>query len=365
MSSHNSEHVFVIAEVGVNHNGDLETAIELVHASIAAGADAVKFQTFDANALVTADAQLAPYQVRASNATSSQRELLEALCLSPSDHREIARVVRSHGREFLSTPFDVKSLDFLIDDLGMGIIKIPSGEITNLPYLVEVASRHLPMLVSTGMSTTPEVARALHAVAFGRDLGRQPRSKEEFTDFVTNMNLRVCDLDVTLLHCTSEYPAPMEHLNLRAIETLQSEFGCPIGYSDHSLGVEAALGAVALGATVIEKHITLDQTQVGPDHAASSTPEEFSVMVSGIRRLSVALGDGVKAPRGEEHVNATVVRRSVVSARDIQQGEQFQESYLELKRPALGLPPEELWSLTGHRAARDISAGTLISKDDL
>lgn len=326
-------HVYVIAEAGVNHNGSLETARQLVDAAVAAGADAVKFQTFRATDVMVPDAPKADYQVSATGSDESQLQMVQHLALDESAHRELLAYCANRGIEFLSSPFDAWSID-LLDRLGLATIKVPSGEITNLPYLRRIGALRRRLIVSTGMSTMDEVADALDALeASGTPLAL-----------------------VTLLHCTSEYPAPYDEINLRAMVALGREFGLPYGYSDHTLGNEVALSAVALGAVVVEKHLTLDRGMLGPDHAASAEPAQMADLIHAIRHIEVALGDGVKRPMPSELSTMRVARKSIVAARDIAEGERFAEENLTTKRPASGVSPMAWDRLLGRPASRGYRA---------
>jgi N,N'-diacetyllegionaminate synthase len=333
--------VFVIAEAGVNHNGDLSLALRLCDAARAAGADAVKFQTFRAEDLVVPGAPTAQYQARETG-QQDQFALLQQLELSLDQHQAIQAHCKKIGIEFFSTPFSVPAVDMLVG-LGVARIKLSSGELTHRALVERAAATRLPLLVSTGMASMDEIREALGWIVAARG-----------------------DLqEVTVLHCTSAYPAPDSALNLQAIRSMQSDLGLPIGYSDHSLGSEAALAAVAMGATVIEKHLTLDRSLPGPDHSASLEPEQFKQMVDGIRRVSAMLGDGVKAPGPEEADTARVARRSVVAAVDIPPGVPIDASMLACRRPATGISPRDLEAVIGRIARAPIAAGSVFTWDQL
>jgi N,N'-diacetyllegionaminate synthase len=335
------DRVFVIAEAGVNHNGDLAMALRLCDAAQSAGADAVKFQSFRAEDLVLRGAPTAAYQARETG-QQDQFALLQALELSPAQHEAIKRHCDAIGIEFFSTPFSVDAVDMLVR-LGVRRIKLSSGEITHRALVERAAAARLPLLVSTGMATMDEIREALQWIAAARG-GLE---------------------DVTVLHCTSAYPAPDDALNLNAIRSMAAELALPIGYSDHSLGIEAAQAAVALGASVIEKHLTLDRGLPGPDHAASLEPAPFRAMVDGIRRVSAMLGDGVKAPSPQERDTALVARRSVVAAVDIPAGATITEAMLDCRRPASGIAPRELPLLVGRITREAVPAGTILHWDQL
>lgn len=334
-------HVFVIAEAGVNHNGDLALALRLCDAARATGADAVKFQTFRAKDLVVPGAPTAQYQQKQTGA-QDQYAMLEALELSEDQHRQIKAHCDAIGIEFFSTPFSVEAVDMLVR-LGVKRIKLSSGELTHRALVAHAAATGLPLLLSTGMATMDEVREAL-------DWVRQARG-----------GLR----EVTVFHCTSAYPAPDEALNLAAIPQMQQDLGVTIGYSDHSEGIEAALAAVALGATVVEKHITLDCTMPGPDHAASLEPVPFTQMVAGIRRVTAMRGSTVKEPTAAERDTARVARRSVAAACDISAGTLITADMLVCRRPATGIAPRDIGLVAGARARQDIAAMTVLQWEQL
>jgi N-acetylneuraminate synthase len=327
---------FVIAEAGVNHNGSLDLARQLVDAAHAAGADAVKFQTFKAERLVTAAAPKADYQQARTGVAESQLDMLRRLELSEADHRALLAHCQARGIQFISTPFDEASAD-LLAALDVPLFKIPSGEITNLPYLAHLARLGRPMVVSTGMSCLAEVEAAVRTIEAN---GHPP---------------------LALLHCVSNYPAAPRDVNLRAMTTLAVAFGVPVGYSDHTPGNEVTLAAVALGACVIEKHLTLDRTLPGPDHAASLEPDEFATAVRGIRTVEAALGNGRKEPAASEANTAAIARKSIVAARDISAGETLDARALTIMRPGTGLPAAMLSQVMGRRTRRPLAAGSLIT----
>lgn len=325
----------IIAEVGVNHNGDIDVAKLLIEKASAAGADYVKFQTFCTHELTVLDAPQATYQKQTAGEYVSQYEMLKALELSYEAHSILKAYCRQCGIGFLSTPFDLKSLAFL-DQFGIPFWKVPSGEITNYPYLVRMAKTGKRIILSTGMSTLQEIRDALQLL-------RSHGSGE-----------------VTLLHCNTQYPTPFEDANLNAIQTLRERFGVPVGYSDHTTGIEVSVAAAALGATVLEKHFTLDRTMMGPDHCASLEPNELAMMIRMIRNIEKALGSPVKQPSPSEIENIGTVRKSIVAARVIQVGEQFTEENLTTKRPGNGLSPM-LWpKIIGQIAPRSFQADEAI-----
>ncbi|OIQ09843.1 N,N'-diacetyllegionaminic acid synthase [Moorella thermoacetica] len=331
--------VFIIAEAGVNHNGDLQLARKLVDAAVEAGADAVKFQTFKAEEVATPGAERAQYQKdNMPEKDESQLEMIKRLELSYAQFRELYAYCRQKGIIFLSSPFDPESIDFLAE-LGVPYFKIPSGEITNYPFLRRIAGKKRPVILSTGMATLGEVEGAL------RVLGEAGAT------------------DITLLHCTTSYPASLEGVNLRAMLTMKQAFALPVGYSDHTMGIAIPIAAAALGAEVIEKHLTLDRNLPGPDHRASLEPGEFKEMVMAIRQVEKSLGDGIKRPAPGELAVMPAARRSLVAARDIAAGEIITESCLTARRPGTGIPPNFWDVVVGRQARRDIAAGSILSWD--
>ena len=356
--------VYVIAEAGVNHNGDMALARALVDAAADAGADAVKFQTFKAERLVSETAPKAAYQKASTAADETQFAMLKRLELPPESHHALVERCRERKIDFLSTPFDIESLRFLIDELRLTTIKIPSGEITNGPLLLEAARSHIQILLSTGMCSLEEVEAALGVLAFGfTEPAAGPTQHAFRSALATDAGLRAVREGVTLLHCTSEYPAPLADANLRAMETMGAAFGAPVGFSDHTQGIATDIAAAALGATVIEKHFTLDRSLPGPDHGASLEPGQLAEMVAAIRDVEKALGDGVKAPRPSEAGNLDVVRKSLVALRPIRAGEAFTAKNLGAKRPGNGVSPMEYWDLLGRSAARDLQEDETIQPD--
>ena len=328
-------HVFIIAEAGVNHNGDMQLARQLIDAAAEAGADAVKFQTFKAERLASAQTPKCEYQKRASGPSESQLDMLRRLELPQAQHKTLMQHCRKRGIQFLSTPFEEESAKFL-HKLGVPLFKIPSGEITNLPYLEYVARFGRPMIVSTGMSSLGEVEAAVHAI---QTAGNQ---------------------NIALLHCVSNYPAGPENVNLRAMHTMQQAFGLPVGYSDHTMGLEVALAAVALGAQIIEKHFTLDRNLTGPDHAASLEPNELKALVYGIRSIELALGNGLKVARSSESDTLAVIRKSLVAKRRIPAGKLLTSDMIAIRRPGTGLAPALRPYVIGRKAKDDIPAGEVI-----
>lgn len=348
-----AERTLVIAEAGVNHNGALDLALRMVEVAADAGADVVKFQTFKAEHLATAAAAKADYQVANTGDSGSQLEMLRRLELAPHDHAALLARCRTRGIRFMSTAFDAESLAFLAT-LNMPSFKIPSGDITCGPLLLEAARLRRPLIVSTGMSTLADIEAALGVIAWGLTRDDAPRGAGDFAAaFASAAGQQALRRHVTLLHCVTQYPAPPHSVNLRAMETMASAFGLPVGYSDHTLGVEVALAAVARGATVIEKHFTLDRAMPGPDHAASLEPEELKLMVAGIRTIEAALGSSHKGPTVEEAANRAVARRSIVAALPLKAGEPIALDALACKRPGTGMSPMRIWELVGRPARRD------------
>jgi N,N'-diacetyllegionaminate synthase len=330
--------VKIIAEVGVNHNGNLEVAQKLIRVAARAGADYVKFQTFKAERVVTTTAKKADYQINNTGSTLSQFEMIKSLELSKDDHLALIKCCRDNQIAFLSTGFDLESLDYL-NHIGLDFFKIPSGEITNLPYLRRIAGYKKPIVMSTGMSTMSEVREATEAL------------------FAAGLNRK----DLTVLHCNTEYPTPFEDVNLHAMVKMGAELNVQYGYSDHTLGIEVPLAAVAMGAKVIEKHITLDRNMKGPDHNASIEPDELINMVSGIRRIEQALsGSGEKQRSNSERKNLSIARKSIVADARIEKGEIFTESNLTTKRPGDGISPMYWDRIIGKPANRGYNPDDLI-----
>ena len=345
--------VFIIAEAGVNHDGSLDRALRLVDVAADAGADAVKFQTFRADKLVTRRAAKADYQVANTGEQGQQLQMLRALELSEADHEALIEHCRGRGIRFMSTAFDMESLKYLAA-FDMPAIKIPSGDITYGPMLLAAARLGKPLIVSTGMATLGEIEAALSVIACGLTRGGDPTGLEELNAArLSAEGQNALRGTVTLLHCVTEYPAPATDVNLRAMDTMASAFGLPVGYSDHTLGTAVSIAAVARGAKVIEKHFTLDRTLPGPDHAASLEPSELTAMVASIRTVEVALGSPTKGPSEAETRNRAIARRSLVAARPLRAGQIIEAADLTAKRPEDGLSPMAAWSLVGRAAEHD------------
>lgn len=344
---------FIIAEAGVNHNGDISLAKQLIDIAANAGADAVKFQTFQAEKLVSRNAPKAQYQTQTTGTTESQFEMIRKLELSDLDHELLISHAQSRGIQFLSTPFDIPSLHLLTQRFGLKKIKIPSGEITNAPFLLEIARCAERIILSTGMSTLAEVEAALGVLAFGFTTDKAIPQRGDFEQaFASDQGQQELGDRVTLLHCTTEYPAPFMEVNLRAMDTLASAFGLAVGYSDHTPGIHVSLAAVARGARIIEKHFTSDRTLPGPDHQASLEPQELNQLVQQIREIEQALGDGIKRPTASEWKNREVARKSLVASRAIKASEVFTEENLTCKRPCTGVSPFSYWETIEQVATR-------------
>ncbi|MGE3549975.1 MAG: N-acetylneuraminate synthase [Geobacter sp.] len=353
--------VLVIAEAGVNHNGSLDLAKQLIEAAVDAGADAVKFQTFNASALATGDAKKADYQKVTSGANESQFEMLKRLELTTEAHHQLVGHCKKHGIHFLSTPFDLDSIDLLVSVLDVSLLKISSGDITNAPLLHKSAKTQKPIIISTGMSTLADVECALGVLAHGYVCHGQKPCEDAFrAAFASSAGQQALSEKVTLLHCTTEYPAPFDAVNLRAMETLSAAFGLRVGFSDHTAGVAVPIAAVARGAAVIEKHFTLDKNLPGPDHRASLEPAELKVMITAVRQVELALGTGRKFPAACEMANMAVARKSLVSACPIKAGELFTENNLTVKRPGTGVLPLHYWDMLGTAAKRNFAADEVI-----
>jgi N,N'-diacetyllegionaminate synthase len=326
---------FIIAEAGVNHNGDMEIAKRMIDAAISFDADAIKFQTFHADKVVVRYAEKAKYQIETTDSSESQFDMLKKLELSEDQHRELISSCQTKGIKFLSTAFDLGSID-LLESLNVPIHKIPSGEITNLPYLIKIAQTGKPVILSTGMSTMEEVKTTVEIL-------RQNGSGE-----------------ITVLHCNTEYPTPYEDVNLNAMLAMQKELDIKVGYSDHTPGIEVPIAAVAMGAVVIEKHFTLDKNMEGPDHKASLEPDEFAVMVKAIRNIEKALGASEKKPSLSEIKNMIIARKSIVAQRNIRTGEKYTENNLTIKRPGNGISPMKWFEVLGTTAVKDFVEDELI-----
>jgi len=354
----------IIAEAGVNHNGDEKLAFKLVDAAHKAGADIIKFQTFKASKLVTATAEQADYQIKNTQKKESQLAMLSRLELSFEFHLELVEYCKDLGVEFLSTAFDSESLKFLVNDLKLKKLKIPSGDLTNAPLVLEHAKTGCDLIVSTGMATLAEIETALGVIAFGyvAKQTEQPSIQAFEKAYYSELGQKMLKEKVTILHCTTEYPAPLQDINLKAMDTIANAFKLPVGYSDHSAGIHIPIAAVAREAKIIEKHFTLDQNMEGPDHKASLEPDQLKAMIEGIRNIELALGDGLKGPRPSEIKNKTVARKSLVAEQVIKKGTVFSKDNVTSKRPGTGQNPINYWGLVGREAKNDYQIGDLINE---
>ncbi|EOX9826025.1 N-acetylneuraminate synthase [Campylobacter jejuni] len=329
--------ILVIAEAGVNHNGDIDIAKRLIEVASEAGADYIKFQTFKTELCISKNAKKAAYQLKTTDENESQFDMIKKLELDIEKHKILLEYCKKNHIQFLSTAFDLDSIDLLVE-LGIDVFKIPSGEITNLPYLKKIASLNKNIILSTGMATLGEIEKTLNILM---ENGTQ-REK------------------IVLLHCNTEYPTPVEDVNLKAMQTLKEAFKLPVGYSDHTLGITIPIAAVAMGASIIEKHFTLDKSMQGPDHLVSLEPNELKSMINSIRELEQAFGDGIKKPSKSESKNINIGRKSIVAIRSIKKGEIFTEKNLGVKRPGIGISPM-LWDeVIGKVAKKDFGIDELI-----
>ena len=357
----------IIAEAGVNHNGSEKLAFELVDAAVAAGVDIVKFQTFKADNLVTVNAKQADYQVNNTQKVQSQHQMLKELELSFDSHLAVKSYCEQQGVEYLSTAFDSQSLSFLIDTMKLTRLKIPSGEITNAPFVLEHAKSGCDLIVSTGMATIEEIELTLGVIAFGF-LNKKSRNKPSLSAcknaYQSLQGQQLLKEKVTLLHCTTEYPAPFNEVNLNAMTTLREFFKLPVGYSDHTAGIIIPIAAAAQKASVIEKHFTLSRQMEGPDHKASIEPNELTQMVKDIRTVELALGSFDKQPTASELKNKAIARKSIVARVPILKGEKLTPENLSIMRPGNGLSPVNYWQVIDTKAIKDFESGDLIELDD-
>lgn len=355
-------HTYIIAEAGVNHNGSLEMAKQLIDVAAEAGADVVKFQTFKTERALSKNAPKADYQVKTTGEEESQFEMVKKLELDQAAHEELIAHCKLRGIQFLSTPFDFESVDLLAGHFDLPRLKVPSGEITNAPLMLKMARTGKPLIVSTGMCTLGEVEQALGVLAYGytQPADAIPTLKDFQAAYCSPEGQAALQENVVVLHCTTEYPAPFDDVNLRAMDTLATSFGLPIGFSDHTEGISIPIAAVARGAVVIEKHITLDRNLPGPDHKASLEPDQLKAMVEAIREVEVSLGRAMKVPAPSELKNITIARKSLVAARDIQEGEVFTEENLTVKRPGSGISPMYYWEWIGKTAKRSYTEDEVI-----
>ena len=353
----------IIAEAGVNHNGSEDIAFDLIDVAHAAGADIVKFQTFKSSDLVTQNAKKAQYQSINTKNDVSQLKMLKDLELPYSSFKKLANYCDDLRIEFLSTAFDKTSLDFLVNDIGMRRLKIPSGELNNAPFILDHARTGMSIILSTGMANLNEIKMALGVIAFGYIGDERTPSIQSFEEAFNSIEGKnILKEKVHLLHCTSEYPAPLEEVNLNAIQLLKREFGLKIGYSDHTLGIDIALGAVALGAEVIEKHFSLSRDSEGPDHRASLEPDELNLMISKIRQMEIALGKEEKIRTPSEIKNLKIARKSIVAEKTINPGDQFSKTNISIKRPGVGMQPISFWDLLSKKSSKKYKPGDLIDE---
>lgn len=353
--------IFIIAEAGVNHNGSVELAKQMIEVAAKAGVDAVKFQTSLPKGVSSKNAPKAAYQMETTDKNESQLEMVKKLMLDAKSYQPILKACKDNHVEFLSTPFDLWAVHFLSDSCNVSKLKISSGEVTNAPLLIEAAHTQKPIILSTGMCTLGDIERALGILAFGYLNNRAPKNIEEcFKTYNTEEGQHILKEKISLLHCTTEYPAPDEEVNLRCIQTLRQAFNLPVGYSDHTRGIGVSVAAVALGAQILEKHFTLDKNLPGPDHKASLNPAELNQWVQEIRRVEKALGDGKKRPSPSEKINLSIVRRSLVASRKIQKGELFSTENITVKRPATGISPFCYWEKIDTPANRDYEEDDLL-----
>jgi N-acetylneuraminate synthase len=353
---------FIIAEAGVNHNGSLELARQLVEVAAKSGADAVKFQTFRADTLVTESAPKAKYQIEQTSDAGSQYGMLKALELSEEYHIALIRHAKENNILFLSTPFDLDSAALLTDKFNLPIMKVASGEITNSPLLLQLARTGKPIILSSGMSTLGDIEMALSVLAVGylQPEITQPTLQDLMDAFRSEEGQAILQEKVSLLHCTTDYPVSYTEVNLKAMDTMRRAFNLPVGYSDHTQGIEIAIAAVARGATLIEKHFTLDRNLPGPDHQASLEPQELNAMVSAIRHVEQALGHGQKLPTSAEYPNRAIARKSLVALKNISAGEVFTTENLGLKRPGSGIPAVSYWEWLGKVSTTEYQQNDLI-----
>ena len=354
--------VFIIAEAGVNHNGDLELAYQLIDAACSAGADAVKFQTFIAEEVTIESAAKAKYQKEVTRPDESLYDMIRGFQLDRAEHLKLQTRCHEKGILFLSSPFDHESLHFLCNEMGLDTLKIPSGEIINGPLMVEAGRSGCNLIMSTGMSTLDEIQTSLGVLAFAMTSDGEPSEAAFRAAFESTDGKNALRNKVTLLHCTTAYPTPYSDVNLRAMQTLADTFGLNVGYSDHTPGIVVSIAAVALGAQVIEKHFTLDRSLPGPDHKASLTPDELKDLVEQTRFIEAALGSAEKQPSNAEIENMDIVRKSLVTTRPVKAGELFSAINLGIKRPGNGISPMRYWQWIGKPAPRDFAAGVLIEE---
>jgi len=350
----NNKRAIIIAEAGVNHNGDLSLAKELIDIAVDAKADFVKFQTFKAEKVVSTFASQAEYQTKNTGISESQLEMVRKLELQESDFIELYKYCEESGIKFLSTAFDVESLKFLVEECKISCLKVPSGEITNAPFLYEIGKYRLPLILSTGMANLEEIEQALAILAYGWAGNKEPETVQECYDFYSG-NPDILKGNITILQCVTEYPAPYADTNLNVMKTIADKFNVSVGFSDHSAGIHIPVAAVAMGATIIEKHYTKDRNLAGPDHKASLEPIELKNMVQHIRDTEDAMGNGIKEPQESEIKNIPIARRSLVASKTIKKGEVFSKDNITCKRPADGISAMKYWDLLGQECNKNLS----------
>ncbi len=356
---------YIIAEAGVNHNGSNELAMKLIDVAANAGADAVKFQTFKAKNIVSKKAKKASYQIEATGDSDSAFEMLKKLELDEDIHHSLASHAKGKGIDFLSTAFDEESLIFLTDKLNLQTLKIPSGEITNFPLILAHARTHRNIILSTGMATLDEIRAALEVIAYGyidNGVDEFPTIKKFKDAFLSKEAQSILKEKVTILHCTTEYPAPINEINLLAIQTIKNEFEIEIGYSDHTKGIHISPIAVALGARIIEKHFTLDSSMIGPDHKASLEPDKLKEMIDLIRDVEDAMGSGIKEPSASEIPNMEIIRKSICAEQEIKKGELLTSQNISIKRPGGGMCPSNYWKFIGKKSKKLYQIGDFIEE---
>ncbi len=353
---------YIIAEAGVNHNGSESLAMDMVTIAKEMGADAIKFQLFKAGSLVTTSAEQAQYQKKTSEQQKTQYQMLKELELPNDSFKKLQAHALKEEIDFIITPFDLESLQFIVQDLALQVVKIGSGDVTNGPLLLAAARSQKEIILSTGMCTLSDIEKALKVITFGYLAKEEFPTAQSLEDYYLSSSAQsILEEKVTLLHCTSEYPAPVEEVNLKAMDTIFAAFGLPVGLSDHTQGIGIAIAAVAREAIMIEKHFTLDNEMVGPDHRASLNPVEFRAMISGIRQVEKALGDGRKCPTLSETKNADVVRRSLVANQNIASGETFTEGNIGIKRPSNGISPMAYWDFLGKKANKNFTKDEMLA----
>tara|TARA_B100000965_G_scaffold208510_1_gene174255 strand:- start:21645 stop:22718 length:1074 start_codon:yes stop_codon:yes gene_type:complete len=354
---------FIIAEAGVNHNGSLKKALDLVDIAKGSGADAIKFQTFKTDNLVLKNTELANYQKKNLSIDTDQYTMLKSLELSFNDFKKLSDYCSTKEIEFMSTAFDSESLSFLVKKLGVNVLKVPSGELTNIPFIIEHARTGKKLIISTGMGTIDEVKVALAAANYGMQYKESDPQKK---DLIESLDIpyeksKLKEM-VTVLHCSSEYPANIENINLKAMKTIRNAFDVNVGYSDHTLGDEVSVAAVALGAKVIEKHFTISRNLDGPDHKASLEPDELTTLIKKIRNIEMAVGNGEKVPSEQEYELRDIARKSLVAEEDIKIGDTFSFSNIAIKRPGTGMRPIKIFNLIGQVSKNAYSCGDLINE---